>query len=378
MPAPSYPLPASPSAVQLYRHLLRECSYLPPAFRAEIASVIQDRFHRHRKYDAREKAHLTRAQTALRTLRAANSGEQSAMEGLIAKGFGRTGSRRRELMAKFVIPQGPRDTGALEEALDSADRENKTAKGSGLPTQVSEESEARIKKQFFDKWDQKKLLRLLSSQRQQQRDTKGMASWRGAIVKTIDPDQFIPKETIWGKPPGENLRQTKRAHWWRRSAEKMMPPLGRGEWDMLKQLSNRGQERGEWKVPERRTPAIPLITSAEAGEQASWSWQDYATKPAAIVEKPKSLKQQRRTGQKDSSPYGVKDRDRKLSARWFQRAYTRAWQLTPTMSQDPNTLNYSFTWGNVQSKLPLAAKHQLEIFQGVDPKGRKARNTSSS
>ncbi|KAM0486222.1 hypothetical protein ACHAPX_000926 [Trichoderma viride] len=378
MPAPSYPLPTSPSAAQLYRHLLRECSYLPPAFRTEIACVIQDRFHRHRKYDTRAKAHLTRAQTALRTLRAANSGEQSAMESLISQGFGRTGSRRRELMAKFVTPQGPRDTGALEEALDSADRDNKAAKVSALPTELSEESETKMKRKFFDKWDQKKLLRLLSSQRQQQRDTKGMASWRGSIVKTIDPDQFIPKETIWGKPPGENLRQTKRAHWWRRSAEKIMPPLGRGEWEMLKQLSTGGQERGEWKVPERRTPAIPLTTSSEAGEQASWSWEDYATKPAAIVEKPKALKQQRRTGQKDSSPYGVKDRDRKLSTRWFQRAYTRAWQLTPTMSQDPNTLNYSFTWGSVQPKLPPAAKHQLEIFQGVDQKGRKVRNTQSS
>ncbi|PTB43541.1 uncharacterized protein TrAFT101_002100 [Trichoderma asperellum] len=378
MPAPSYPLPVSPSAVQLYRHLLRECSYLPPAFRAEIASVIQDRFHRHRKYDPRAKAHLTRAQTALRTLRAANSGEQSAMEGLISKGFGRSGSRRRELMAKFVIPQGPRDTGALEEALDSANRGNKDAKDSASSAQVSEERGAKVKRKFFDKWDQKKLLRLLSSQRQQQRDTKGTASWPGALVKTIDPDQFIPKETIWGKPPGENLRQTKRAHWWRRSAEKIMPPLGRGEWEMLKQLSNGGQERGEWKIPERRTPAIPLTTSGATGAQASWNWEDFALKPAAIVEKPKSLKQQRRTGQKDDSPYGVKDRDRKLSARWFQRAYSRAWQLTPTMSQDPNTLNYSFTWGSVQSKLPPAAEHQLEVFRDVDQKGRKVHSKPSS
>ncbi|KAL7921748.1 hypothetical protein ACQKWADRAFT_294348 [Trichoderma austrokoningii] len=376
MPAPSYPLPASPSAVQLYRHLLRECSYLPPAFRAEISSIIQDRFHRHRKYDPRAKAHLTRAHTALRTLRAANSGEQSAMEGLISKGFGRTGSRRRELMAKFVVSQGPRDTSALEAALNSADRDDQYENDS--ISQVSEEGEAKIKRKFFDKWDQKKLLRLLSSQRQQQRDTKGMASWRGSIVKTINPDQFIPKETIWGNPPGENLKQTKRARWWRRSAEKIMPPLGRGEWEMLKQLSIGGQERGEWKVPERRTPAMPLISPAEAGTEASWSWEEYATKPAAVVEKPKALKQQRKTGQKDNSPYGVKDRDRNLSARWFQRAYRRAWQLTPTMSQDPNTLNYSFTWGGVQSKLPPPAKHQLEMFEGVDQKGRKVHNTPSS
>jgi hypothetical protein len=281
-------------------------------------------------------------------------------------------------MAQFVISQGPKDSGALEEALDSADRGNEAAKSSTPSTQASQDSGVKIKRAFFDKWDQAKLLRILSSQRQQQRDTKGTASWPGTPVKTLDPDQFIPTETIWGKPPGENLKQTKRAHWWRRNVDKIMPPLGKGEWEMLKQLSNGDQERGEWMIPERRTPAKPLTAETEAAAQTNWSWKDYATKPAAIVEKPKSLKQQRRTGQKDSGPYGVKDRDRNLSPRWFQRAYNRAWQLTPTMAQDPNTLKYSFTWGSVQSRLPSATKHQLDIFEGVDEKGRKVHKTPSS
>lgn len=378
MPAPSYPLPASPSPVQLYRHLLRESSYLPPAFRAEISSTIQDRFHRHRKYDTRAKAHLARAHTALRTIRAANSGDKAAMESLISKGFGRSGSRRRELMAQFVIPQGPNDSIALEQALGSTGRGNESAKGSPPSMHASAAGAAKVKKAFFEKWDQAKLLRILQSQRQQQRDTKGTASWPGTAVKTLDPDQFIPKETIWGKPPGEGLKQTKRAHWWRRNADKIMPPLGRGEWEMLKQLSSGGQERGGWRIPERRTLAQPLAATEETTTQTRWNWKDYATKPAAVVEKPKSLKQQRRTGQKDSGPYGVKDRDRNLSTRWFQRAYSRAWQLTPTIAQDPNTLQYSFTWGSIQSRLPPAAKHQLEIFEGVDQHGRKQQKTPSS
>ncbi|KAL7944271.1 hypothetical protein V8C42DRAFT_353676 [Trichoderma barbatum] len=376
MPAPSYPLPSSPSPVQLYRHLLRECSYLPPAFRAEIASTIQDRFHRHRKYDTRAKAHLARAHTALRTLRAANSGEKAAMESLISKGFGRTGSRRRELMAQFVLPQGPKDSSALEEALDSASKGSKATKDSPSTTHTSTDGATKAKRAFFEKWDQEKLIKILQSQRQQQRDTKGTASWPGTPVKTIDPDQFIPKETIWGKPPVERLKQTKRAHWWRRNADKIMPPLGRGEWEVLKELSNRGQERDEWKIPERRPLANSMATDEMTAQ--NWNWKGYATNPAAIVEKPKSLKQQRRTGQKESGPYGVKDRDRDLSTRWFQRAYTRAWQLTPTMAQDPNTLKYSFTWGSIQSRLPPAAKHQLEIFEGVDENGRKQHKTPSS
>ncbi|KAH0494486.1 hypothetical protein TgHK011_001103 [Trichoderma gracile] len=374
MPAPAYPLPASPSPLQLYRHLLRECSYLPPVFRTEIASTIQDRFHRHRRHDPRAKAHLARARTALRTLRAANSGDKAAMEGLILKGFGRSGSRRRELMAKFVIPQGPKDSSALEKVLVPP-----PAGEAEEGTESSAKGAAKHKKAFFEKWDQDKLLRILKSQRQQQRDTKGTASWPGVAIKTIDPDQFIPAQTIWGKPPCEALKQTKRAHWWRRNADKIMPPLGRGEWEVLKELTAGAQERGEWQIPARRPLAIsPAAATEEMATGTQWNWKDYATKPAAIVEKPKALKQQRRTGQKDNGPYSVKDRDRELPKRWFQRAYSRTWQLTPTMTQDPNTLKYSFTWGSIQPRLPPAAEHQLDIFEGVDERGRKQDKSPSS
>ncbi|PTB67633.1 hypothetical protein BBK36DRAFT_1140276 [Trichoderma citrinoviride] len=379
MPAPAYPLPASPSPLQLYRHLLRECTYLPPVFRAEIASTIQDRFHRHRKHDPRAKAHLARARTALRTLRAANSGDKAAMEGLISKGFGRSGSRRRELMARFVIPQGPKDSSALEKVLVAPPGGEGRGEGEGAAESSAEGAAAKGKRAFFEKWDQDKLLRILKSQRQQQRDTKGTASWPGNAVKTIDPDQFIPEQTIWGKPPCEKLKQTKRAGWWRRNADKIMPPLGRGEWEILKELAAGAQERGEWQIPARRPLATsPEKTTEEMAARTQWNWKDYATKPAAIVEKPKALKQQRRTGQKDSGPYSVKDRDRELSKRWFQRAYSRTWQLTPTMTQDPNTLKYSFTWGSIQPRLAPAAKHQLDIFEGVDERGRKQDKTPSS
>ncbi|KAK5996924.1 hypothetical protein PT974_02271 [Cladobotryum mycophilum] len=367
MPAPTYPIPTSPSPIQLYRHLLRECSYLPPAFRTNIAKTVQDRFHRHRQNDPRPKVHVTRAKNALRTLRAANGGDKAAMEGLISKGFGRSGNRRRELMAKFVVPQGPSNSQDLEALLDPA---NETKKTGSKDSATSSPDAPMSKKAFFEKWDQQKLLQALQSQRQQQRDnTKGAVGWRSSTVKTIDPDQFIPKETIWGKPPSDILKRAKRSGWWRRSADKIMPPLGKGEWDLLEQLSNGGQEADEWMIPERRIHVKSLAGDAEV--KSNWNWQDYATKPTAIVEKPKSLTHQRRTGQKDDSPYGVGDRDRTISPRWFRRIYNRTWQLTPTMAQDPNTLRYSFAWGRAEAKLPSATKNQLEIFQGVDKRGHK-------
>ncbi|KOS22966.1 hypothetical protein ESCO_003678 [Escovopsis weberi] len=369
MPAPAYPIPAGLSVLQLYRHLLRECSYLPPAIRSTITKTIQTPFHKHRYNDARPKAHIARARTTLRTLRAANSGDKGAMESLIFKGFGRTGSRRRELMAKLVVPQGPSNSKRLQALLDPAARQTAPKDEDDAPAMPDAPMS---KKAFYEKWDQQKLLKVLQSQKQQQRESKCTASWRGSSIGSLEPDQLIPTKTIWGNPPSEILKRAKRSNWWRRNADKIMPPLGKGEWDVLQKLSEGAQEEYKWAIPGRRAHAGAQERGSESGRLAWESvWRSYAANPADVVERPKSLTHQRRSGQKDNNPYGVGDRDRTLSPRWFQRAYNRAWQLTPTMEQDPNTLRYSITWGRAGSKLPCATKLQSEIFEGVDNRGQR-------
>ncbi|KAJ6443224.1 ASTRA-associated protein 1 [Purpureocillium lavendulum] len=372
MPAPSYPIPSFLPPLHLYRHILREVSYLPPAFRATISSTIRDRFHRHRRYDPRAKAHLSRASSALRTLRAANSGDRTAMAGLISKGFARSGRRRRELMAQFVKPQGPSNSQDLEALLDQPDATqssaSKEAADKGRPKKP--------KNAFFQKWDQKKLLQLLQSQKHQQKETKGSTSWPGTAIKSTDQDQFVPAANIWGKPPAESLVRTKQAHWWRRSAEKIMPPLGKGEWDLLERLSNGAQNEPEWAVPARRPMPKSLVEADNTSE--TLDWEAWAAQPAAAVEKQNSMAHRMRSGRTDAGPYGGKDRKPTVSARWFRRAYNRTWQLTPTMSQDPNTLRYSFKWGTVQPKLPTPTATQLEIFEGVDKRGHKIGKGSAS
>ncbi|OAA46107.1 hypothetical protein NOR_02860 [Metarhizium rileyi] len=368
MPAPAYPLPLSLPPLHLYRHLLREVTYLPPAFRAIIDSAIRARFQNGREDGMHTKDRLARAKSALRTLRAANSGDKTAMQSMITKGFGRTGNRRRELMALFVKPQGPNDTKSLENFIDQTGNNNNQAQSS---TGASQPKRTRKPKNAsFEKWDQPKLLKVLESQKQHQKSTKDTTSWPGTAVKVIDPDQFVPKTNIWGKPPAACLVRTKRAHWWRRSAEKLMPPLGNGEWDLLRRLSSGAQADGEWAVPQRRhyasTEATLWMESA-----SGWNWESYATTPIAMIEKPRTMSRQRRTGRYDTGPYGGHQPNKRVSDRWFRRAYNRTWQLTPTMEQDPNTLQYSIAWGKAVSNLPVAAKAQLEIFDNVDRKGNK-------
>ncbi|GJN70703.1 hypothetical protein PLICBS_004761 [Purpureocillium lilacinum] len=372
MPAPSYSIPSFLPPLHLYRHILREVSYLPPAFRATISSSIRDRFHRNRRYDPRAKAHLSRASSALRTLRAANSGDGTAMAGLISKGFARSGRRRRELMAQFVKPQGPSNSQDLEALLDQP-----SAKQSSTSTGTADAQRPKKQKNaFFQKWDQKKLLQILQSQKHQQKETKGSTSWPGSAIKSTDPNQFVPTTNIWGKPPAESLVRTKQAHWWRRSAEKIMPPVGKGEWDLLERLSNGAQDEAEWAVPARRSTAKPL--AAPESTSGSFDWKPWATQPAATVERQNSMSQRVRSGGSDPGPYGGKERKPTVSARWFRRAYNRTWQLTPTMSQDPKTLRYSFRWGSVQPKIPSPTASQLEIFEGVDKQGRKVGKSSAS
>ncbi|ODA82731.1 hypothetical protein RJ55_01240 [Drechmeria coniospora] len=371
------PVPSTLSPVHLYRHLLREVSYLPPAFRPAISSVIQARFHRHGTVDKRAKAHLVRARNVLRTLRAANSGDKAAMGGLMARAFGRSGRRRRDLLLRFAKFQGPGDWGALEALLDKTPACRDASTTSTTPTRPSDEPRAPGKRRhlFLEKWDLEKLTQFLHSQKQQQGRTKSTTSWLGS-VKSTDQNQLVPERNIWGKPPVESLVRTKRAKWWKRTVDKMMPPLGRGEWDLLARLSDGAQEEREWAIPERRQPATPLSPSGTKSSSASFHWEPWARQPAAVVERENSLPRQLRSGGRALGPYGGKKHKTLVSSRWFQRAYNRIWQLSPITSQDPNTLRYSFQWGAVQSKLPRPTKAQLDIFQGVDARGRKIDGTS--
>ncbi|KAK2069947.1 hypothetical protein P8C59_004487 [Phyllachora maydis] len=129
MPAPRPPAALRISTIHLYRHLLREATYLPPPARPYIFGRIREQFHRHRRYrpppppppaDAHHHnsknparrpqpgpttpRHLRQARHALRHLRAANAGDLRRMRHVLQLVFGAVGPRRRELVAELVAP----------------------------------------------------------------------------------------------------------------------------------------------------------------------------------------------------------------------------------------------------------------------------------
>ncbi|KJZ79500.1 hypothetical protein HIM_00969 [Hirsutella minnesotensis 3608] len=382
MPPPWHPLPANLKPVHLYRHLLRESTYLPPAIRPKIKAVICDRFHRHRKYDARKKEHLAKARSALRALRAANSGDNAAMKSLIFEALGRSGDRRQYIMAEFVRRQGPGDSESLQNLIDqaakAADGEKSVSqvKDPSSPEALGEKTVQRKKASnhpWLDKWDQPKLVAFLKSQRKQEGITKGTTSWSGRAIKDVDPDILVPKSDVWGRsPPTEILTRAKQAKWWKLAASKMKVPLGRGEWDLLRSLADGAQDHGPWTVPDRRPRATSIAAMLES-QPKPWDWKAHAQQQICVVERLKTRDNQRGSGELDTGPYSPLRRRVTLSSRWYRRMYNRTWQLTPTTMQDPNTLKYSFEWGRAPSKMPAPSELQLNVFAGVDAHGQKIK-----
>ncbi|OAQ99628.1 hypothetical protein LLEC1_06601 [Akanthomyces lecanii] len=381
MPAP-HPAAVTPQkGLSIYRRLLRECSYLPPAVRPTIQSLIQTRFHQHRKQDPRAKAHWARAQGVLRTLSAANNGNRKCMEGLISKAFGRSGTRRRQLMSEFVVPQGVQDSKALEALTNETPIVTTGGSSSTMTADGPKEKKptGNPKNRFFLKWDQPKLLRLLSSQRQRQNEARSTSHLLGPAIKTTKPSVDVPKENIWGDAPAECVVNAKKARWWRRSADKMQPPLGKGEWELLGRLSRGAQESGEWQVPSRRTRVGAATTAEQRSETqaaAAAALMRYASHTAAAVERNQGAKRVARSGRSDAGPYGKSHSGNGLSPRWFRRAYNRTWMLTPKMEQDPRTLQYKFTFGDLPS-MRDPTPQQRSIFDGVDVNGQPLRKPST-
>jgi hypothetical protein len=338
------------------------------------------------------------------------------MEEFMMQAFARKGARRRSLMSDFIRPEPPSDTETLEAMIKDVQADKKPVDGvvakpaetmtnndSSPKEQKAEEKKAEEQKAesavdtpgeekeeeprktlvrrgpkplqptFYHKWDVPKLTKLLSSQRALQQSAN--ISWPRSGIKTLNPDTDIPKTNIWGKPTPERVYQAKRAHFWRRSVPKAMPPLNNDEWEFLGQLAHGAQEEEQWKIPERRPAAKPVrvVKSETKLPTLDWDWESYATQPTSRVERINPLSQFAHVGpDKTDHPYHHhSDRDHKeLTPRWFRRAYQRVWQLTPKAETRPNTGRNVFVWGTFNSGVTAPTRSQLEIFEGVDKKGQ--------
>lgn len=383
-----------------YRHLLREASYLPPVCQAYAREQIRARFRLHHHDppgDPATKLRFRRARHDLRHLRGANHGLVSNMLRILLLTYGRIGKRRRVLMHNFGALALPADTDALAAQLQQQQQEQEQ----GQQRVEKEEAEAAVggeeekkkksnehkprKRDWLDGWDVPKLHVLAASQAH-----RSFWSARGDIRgHKLKPEDEIPAHNSWGRPLSTRLTRSKLRKWYRHLLDRLMPPVGRGEWDTLRLLATGGADRSLWAMPPRRPQgtAAPWRGGgggdvAGTGEGAGgawggggrWDWRAYATAPVRAIERGSSRSQKARTGEEGEAPYGlgqpigVRNLDR---LRMWTRLYTKVFEMTPVMTEveasgPGDERRWNIEWGQVtKAGPPVATRKQRAFFEGA-------------
>ncbi|CAG9953934.1 unnamed protein product [Clonostachys rosea f. rosea IK726] len=375
MPAPPPLTPTNIKPLHLYRQLLREASYLPPAFSDSIRTIIAHRYRLDRtKKDLDVPERLARGRNALRRLRDANHGGSGPMLGLLLRGFARSGASRSSLLSKLSAKEAPSDSEALAKAV--AELQPTGDGGDSAPSKTKT-----TKYGWMDKLDKKKLSRFATSQRRQQEQIGSSTLSDFSGVKAPQENQHVPKLNTWGKPPSDYVVRANQAKIWKKTLDLILPPLPKQQWELLRDLANGAQETAQWKVPTRRPKAKPLSGPTEDSE---WDWKAYALKPTTTIENRSSLRESRFSLSRDEgNPFTLRKRaSATRSDRWFRRAYDTIWRNSAVMEQDPQTLNYDITWGGEANKYPRPTQRQLRFLESAlpqaEPKTTSRRNCSDA
>ncbi|KAG7142286.1 hypothetical protein HYQ45_001358 [Verticillium longisporum] len=372
------PLSRPVPPLHLYRHLLREASYLPELCRPYVYHRIRDRFRSAkdtftsvkwigktndtleiaaREARRRTKAALWEGERHLRRLRAANAGDVARMQRILRLAFGRLGKRRRELMADLLHQDPPSDTAALEARLSKLDLAKNTTDNSASRTK-----EPPLKPRTPDHWDTESLLAYLRSQKRHQ-DHTTPATWSKSPLTNLNPERDLDKlKTILGQPMPERRLRIRREKWWKHAADRVMPPLAKAEWDTLAQAALGNLPVDQYTTLPRRPLArskTPEINPA----QKSWNWTPYADRPASLVERPRAVTNVRLVDEPEVGPYGgdLESRIRPLSNRQFRRQYRQIYESSSFAEQHPTTLKKSFQWGT-RGWPPVATPAQLQRY----------------
>lgn len=368
----------------IYRQLLREASYLPPLCQPYAKQQIRSRFRKHIHdpvNDAATKARVRRAQHDLRYLWAANHGMIDNVFRILMLTFGRLGRRRRELIKAFLQPEPPADSVELAKQIEEIKQQSQPPPPPQDGTQ-QQQTKKKLPPDWLDKWDLDKLHALASSQAK-------WSFWSPKAElksKKLDPEEDIPKTNTWGRPLPAKLKRSKLRKWYKNLINKIMPPVGRDEWETLRLVASGQADKDLWKMPTRRPLARPLqpggeaaaAGAAESSDTKVWDWKAYATQAVRHVERGSSRSQKGRTGEEGEAPYGlgkpigVHDLNR---TRLWTRLYAKIWAMTPMMERAPDSESgWNVQWGKIKRQIPYATDAQMVFLEGAEPvKSRSMR-----
>ncbi len=346
------PIPSPATILHIYRHLLREASYLPLVARPYITERIKTQFRTHQRASATGGERVRKAYHGLRYLRAANTGSLSRLRKILLLAFGRTGRRRRELLSSFFQRESPADSAALETLIEAGP---KSPAGTGT---------SKRDKDWLDRWDVDKLTKYAKSQA-----TQGLVNTPQAalVPKQTDPTRKIPAQNIWGDALAPKLARSKLRKGWKEIIKKVLPPVSLGEWELLRDLSAGKRPAHEWHMPARRVLARE-ISGGPADDTAGggWEWAAYVKRPIRQVEAGQSRRRRLMSGATDDNspnagpPIGI----HRYTPRLMARLYNQVWAMTATAEKAHNK-GLEVTWGRREPHIPTAKGSATEFFEGA-------------
>ncbi|KAK7955953.1 uncharacterized protein PG986_005175 [Apiospora aurea] len=347
-------LPHPDTVIHLYRHLLREATYVPPYCRPWVTERIRSKFRDNRR------PNIHKAHQSLRYLRSANAGHVSRTLHLCFLASGRLGKRRRQLADLYLAKEPVVDSDALEQKPLFP-----TAKDTGSSRKHRPE-EPPIQS-WLDNWDVQKIKAIAGAQVR-----NPSINWPKQMRKTYDPAFVLPKENAWGRPFTPKVMKRKEQKHYAKLLADLMPPVPQGEWDLLQALSLGQAETDMFNVPSRRTVATTPVASQDSATNTApeWNWEAYVTKPVRAVERGNSRVFKSLSGACDSDPrgqgkpIGVKA----FSPRRLRRSiYGRVWEASPILTKAKG--KFQVTFGGARRELSPVTNSDLQFFSGVDEKG---------
>ncbi|KAI0450050.1 hypothetical protein F5B21DRAFT_448341 [Xylaria acuta] len=363
-------IPHPDTPLHLYRHLLRESTYLPALCRPWIASRIQQRFRdcRHRNPPER---YVKQAHSSLQHLRSANAGHVGRLERLCFMATGRVGKRRRILATSQLSHRPPADTAELERSRVETTLESPPTPGAPDAGDAGGAADAAAaaprSHDWLDNWSVDMVAALARSQFTQQ-----AKDWPQTMRRTLDPKYIVEGRNSFGRPYSSRLLRNKLKRHWAAVLNQLMPPLPQGEWDHLASLVRGEANVDELMIPPRRPVARSAQDSAFGSASEQWDWSQHVLKPARVVERGSSRRRKTLTGREDQDPRGPGRPIgvRVITPRKLQRIYGRVWNMSPVVKKNPENQKWSVSWGEHEQKISTPSTSDLVFFQGVDKHGR--------
>lgn len=279
------PIPHPSTALHLYRHLLREATYLPTLCRPWITERVRTRYREcEHDHGQRLKVHIKDAHGDLRYLRSANAGHIDRLRHLCFMSTGRVGKRKRLLAQQTFLREPAESSTALalessflpvpsirrpqsdwdarwngtdtddnRDIMNSPDAEAARAAERSLmnggiyyPT-VKRHNRTPWGKDWLDGWDLGKLKQMAVSQQNAQKSTSQFG-----LRSTWDPDKVMKKVNCYGFPIAPRTERIRQRIGWKQNLKQLVPPLPGHEWDTLQQLSLGQGAAEDYILPPRR------------------------------------------------------------------------------------------------------------------------------